>query len=111
MGGHHVLHAGINYALGDEADVAERKSAANEALDELFDSIGKYATFKMVNDMKEILDEQEAANSDNGFDEDVENVNQAKQDATDVNDEKNNKLDEETLKLLELLEDTLTDKM
>ena len=42
-----------------QAEVADRKSAANEALNEMFDSIGKYATYKMINDMKEILDEQE----------------------------------------------------
>merc|ERR1712183_1096679 len=114
--GKHVLNAGLKYGallLGDEAELAERKSAANEALDDLFNSIGKSATFKMVNDMKEILDQKEADNSDNDFDENVEDVNQADQDTTDVDDESNddNKLDEKTLKLLELLEDTMNHNM
>jgi len=75
----------------------------------MFDSIGKYATYKMVNDMKEILDEQEAENSHKNFDESAEDVNQAEQDTNDVDDvtNKDDKLDEETLKLLELLEDKL----
>merc|ERR1712002_814716 len=110
--GRHLLNAGIHYGLhhyGDEAEIADRKSAANEALNEMFDSIGKYATFKMVNDMKEILDQQEAENSDKNFDESKEDVNQAEQDTNDVHDEtkENNKLDKETLELLELLEDKL----
>merc|ERR1712002_727940 len=107
--GKRLVRTGIHEAIkhyGDEAKVAERKTVANEALDELFKSIGRYSTFKMVNDMKEILDEQEAENSDNDFDENAEDVNQAEQDATDVN-ENNDKLDEETLKLLELLEDAM----
>ena len=46
----------INFVF--QAEVTDRKSAANKALNAMFDSIGKYATFKMVNDMKEILDQQ-----------------------------------------------------
>merc|ERR1712183_694911 len=111
-----VLNAGLKYGallLGDEAELAERKSVANEVLDELFNSIGKSATFKMVNDMKEILDQKEADNSDNDFDENVEDANQAEQDTTDVDDESNDddKLDEKTLKLLELLEDSMNHNM
>merc|ERR1712002_143354 len=108
--GKHLLNAAIRYGLhhyGDEAEVADRKSVANEALNDMFDSIGKYATFKMVNDMKEILDLQEAENSDKNFDASAEDVNQAKQDTNDVNDVNNDKIDEKTLKLLELLEDKM----
>merc|ERR1712183_486774 len=114
--GKHVVHGGLKYGallLGDETELAERKSVANEVLDELFNSIGKSATLKMVNDMKDILDEKEADNSDNDFDENVEDVNQAEQDANDVDDENNDdtKLDEKTLELLKLLEDSMNDNM
>ena len=47
----------INFVF--QAEITDRKSAANEALNDVFDSIGKYATYKMVNDMKQILNEQE----------------------------------------------------
>ena len=42
-----------------QAEVADKKSAANEVLDDLFDSIEKFATSKMVNDKKKISDKQE----------------------------------------------------
>ena len=63
-----------------------------------------------------------AENFDNDFDEKVEDITQADNDETDVNDvnidnnrldDVNNedKLDEETLKLIELLKDSMKDKM
>ena len=47
----------INFVF--QAEVTDRKSAANKALNAMFDSIGKYATYKIVNDMKDILNEEE----------------------------------------------------
>ena len=42
-----------------QAEVADKKSAANEVLDDFFDSIDRLETYKMVNDKKKISDKQE----------------------------------------------------
>ena len=41
-----------------QVELRDEKYAADKDLDEIFHSIGKYVTYKMVNDMKEILDQQ-----------------------------------------------------
>ena len=42
-----------------QAEKIDRKSAANDAINDMLDSTRKYAIYKMVNDMKELLDQQE----------------------------------------------------
>ena len=42
--------------VSSQAELLDGKYAANEALDKMFDSIERFTTYKMVNEVNEILD-------------------------------------------------------